>query len=390
MSPRRSKRSQRPPARYRGPSQSQGQVAAAVQHFSQQAESNGPGQQVGQDHRQLQQDVVDQGHQPSGLSQQMAELQVDSDDSDRIESGEDTDSDDEEAPDSDPAQDIQDQDGGQQGDMLELQDRAQPEVPQPVAAGQDQVGWKAIDRLGGWRSFLVECRMLEEVPEQHKGAWANAWCEVLRKVRDAQSSEEKDRALLRLGFLPQALQRKPARGGRVGRQQVAYRYNCLTTLNWAALVTAWEKDREKEAALREERGRSSRVRLVREDRERNELVKVRKEVLALLESGQVSRAMGRVTSNGVGDCSDPDIQRQVRDKFPQRVQPLPDKVLATRPIDSFRDLRGSLLSLDAGVSPGSGGLRNEYLVALGERLDDEGLRLLEEFALAYIGGELPP
>ena len=67
----------------------------------------------------------------------------------------------------------------QQADLLVLQGRAQPEVPQPVAVGHDQVGWKAIDRLGGWSSFLVECRMLEEVPEQHKGAWANAWCEIL-------------------------------------------------------------------------------------------------------------------------------------------------------------------------------------------------------------------
>ena len=78
---------------------------------------------------------------------------------------------------------------------------------------------------------------------------------------------------------------------------------------------------------------------MREDRERNEMVKLRKEVLALLESGQVSRAMGRVTSHGVGDCSDPDIQNQVRDKFPQRVHPLPDHVTKSRPIDSFRDLR---------------------------------------------------
>ena len=96
--------------------------------------------------------------------------------------------------------------------------------------------------------------------------------------------------------MPQALQTKPARGGRAGRQQVAYRYKCLTTLDWAALVAAWEKDRVADSIWREERGRRRRERIVREDRERNEMVKLRKEVLALLESGQVSRAMGKVTS----------------------------------------------------------------------------------------------
>ena len=99
------------------------------------------------------------------------------------------------------------------------------------------------------------------------------------------------------------------------------------------------------------------------------------------DKAQVSRAMGRVTSHGVGDCSDPDIQNQVRDKFPQRVHPLPDHVTKSRPIDSFRDLREKFLSLDRAVS--------RVLAALGERMDDGGIRLLEDFAMAYIGGDLP-
>ena len=57
------------------------------------------------------------------------------------------------------------------GDMLELQGREQPDMPEPVHAGADILdGWKAIDILRGWASFLVESRMLEEIPEEHKGA----------------------------------------------------------------------------------------------------------------------------------------------------------------------------------------------------------------------------
>merc|ERR1719318_311781 len=129
--------------------------------------------------------------------------------------------------------------------------------------------------------------------------------------------------------------------------------------------------------------------MVEAERERKELEIQRREVLSLLQSGMVSKAMNRVTSYGVADCRDQGVQQQVKRKFPAREVPLPDQVSRHKAIDSFRDLRGSLLSLDAGISPGSGGIKNEYLVALGERMEDEGIKLLEQFGLAYIAGELP-
>ena len=42
------------------------------------------------------------------------------------------------------------------------------------------------------------------------------------------------------------------------------------------------------------------------------------------------------------------------------------------------------MALQSDVAPGSGGLRNEFLVALGERMSDE-----EDLGLAYTGPELP-
>ena len=58
--------------------------------------------------------------------------------------------------------------------------------------------------------------MLEEVSEQQKGACVLAWVECLTKWRDADTEEGKETALLWLGFLAQALQRKPLRGGKKG------------------------------------------------------------------------------------------------------------------------------------------------------------------------------
>ena len=56
--------------------------------------------------------------------------------------------------------------------------------------------WEFIHRLGGWESFLVEFQMLEEISEQHKGAWVLAWVECLTKWRDADTEEGKETALL--------------------------------------------------------------------------------------------------------------------------------------------------------------------------------------------------
>ena len=46
--------------------------------------------------------------------------------------------------------------------------------------------------------------------------------------------------------------------------------------------------------------------------------------------------------------------------------------------------------MEPGKSPGCGGMRPEYLTALGDRLDNRGLELLHKFGLAYTAGELPP
>ena len=42
-----------------------------------------------------------------------------------------------------------------------------------------------------------------------------------------------------------------------------------------------------------------------------------------------------------------------------------------------------MLSLEPGTSAGSGGLRPEYLMVLGELMDEEELGLLEEVGVAY-------
>ena len=54
---------------------------------------------------------------------------------------------------------------------------------------------------------------------------------------------ELDQALMWLCFLPQALLRKPVRGGRAGRSLVATRFNNLSQGIWGFLVNKWEEEK---------------------------------------------------------------------------------------------------------------------------------------------------
>ena len=228
--------------------------------------------------------------------------------------------------------------------------------------------------------------MLEEVPEQHKGAWCIAWSTSLRRWREAASEYDKETALLWILFWAQCLQRKPSRGGRQGRVEIANRYNCVLEEDWSGLVERWLKDKLKRKEKSDRRGTFSRR---SDDHEQKEIAKQRRTVISLIEAGQLGKAMGRVTSFGLGDIRDQAVKNQLVEKFPPRQRPLPDSVPNLKPIDSFRNLRGSLLSLSPGTAAGAGGIRNEYLVALGEKLEDQELRHFEEFGLAYSAGELP-
>ena len=111
-----------------------------------------------------------------------------------------------------------------EGEQLLLGPRVHPTVPPP---GEVAPGWQAIDSLGSWDSFFCKFPVLQEVPEQHKGAWAQAWGER------AETELETTRALMWLGFLAQALLRKPTRGGRAGRREVAKRFLCVNEGTWS-------------------------------------------------------------------------------------------------------------------------------------------------------------
>ena len=265
-------------------------------------------------------------------------------------------------------------------DVFLLGGRAQATIPPGRAGGREDQGRKAILRLGAKAAFLVQFTMLQDVDDQNKGVWCKAVCEVLKLWRAAECQEDRDCALMWFGFLPQCLQRKPSRGGKVGRAQVAYRYACVVEDKWEKLVELWEDDMSRQEDRRREK---------RTETEEERMPKQRREVLGYIHAGQIGRGMRRVTSNGVANAHDPQVKEQLRRKFPVREENMPASVPKVNPIESFSSLRESLLSLEPGKSPGSGGMRPEYLQVLGERMEDEEIALLEQFALTYTSGAHP-
>ena len=97
---------------------------------------------------------------------------------------------------------------------------------------------------------------------------------------------------------------------------------------------------------------------------------------------QVSKAANRIVSHGMTNHSDPNVREQLRAKLPPRKRSIPYSTVKVSTIVSFNDLLSMLLALSVAVAPDSRGLRNEFLVALGERMDNQEMKLLERLGMA--------
>jgi len=141
----------------------------------------------------------------------------------------------------------EDEEGDDEGYDSFIEERSRPEIPQPdltVARVPDSDGWGLIARLGPLSSFLTSFPVLQEVPEQHHQAWVAAMAEVLRRWKASTTEEETTVTLSWFLFLAQSLLRRPSRGGRAGRKEVARRFTCTTKGDWGSLVEIWERGKE--------------------------------------------------------------------------------------------------------------------------------------------------
>ena len=108
---------------------------------------------------------------------------------------------------------------------------------------------------------------------------------------------------------------------------------------------------------------------------------VKLEVLTLVASSQVSKAMKRISSHGMASMQDEQIKAQMAAKYPERSTAFPARVVKGRTVEHLRGLRENFLNMSKrrGKAPGTGGLRGEFLQVLGELLGDEHMGMLEDF-----------
>ena len=268
-------------------------------------------------------------------------------------------------------------------DQVPLADWIYPPVPGPHPGPviEDALGWNMIDLWGVWDCVLCEFPTMHNIPRVYREGWASAMEKILRVIESAEEGLELERGLKWFLILPKALFRQGRRGGKAGKGLVARRMNLLVREDWGGLLTLLDRD------CRRARMEKQRERQVVQP---GQMEKDRKNALLLLSRAHVSKAVRTITSYGIGDMSDPDILQQMEQKYPDRGIPLPDSVSRGQCIDNLRGLSDVLLGLQGGVSPGTGGMRNEYLTCLAETWGEQQMTLLEDFGMRYLNGQLPP
>ena len=166
--------------------------------------------------------------------------------------------------------------------------------------------------------------------------------------------------------------------------------NCLVRDDWGSLLVLLSKDLE--TAEKEDRGpRRQAARREENERMAEEKAKDRKRrnALSLLSRGLISKAVRTINSYGIGDMEDQAVKNQMAAKYPERGIPLPASVPRGQCVDSLYGIKDVLIGLEGGMSPGTGGLRPEYLTCLAEVWSQEDMAKLEEFGMRYLNGQLP-
>ena len=84
------------------------------------------------------------------------------------------------------------------------------------------------------------------------------------------------------------------------------------------MVERWQRDKQKReekfAARRDRQDKNS------EEYEQKKLAKQRRTVVGLIEAGQLSKAMGRVTSFGLGNIREQAVKNQLLEKFSSKAE----------------------------------------------------------------------
>ena len=84
-----------------------------------------------------------------------------------------------------------------------------------------------------------------------------------------------------------------------------------------------------------------------------------------------------------------EVRLQMASKYPDRAKELPAQVIKGRAVMNLKGLREGLTKLTRKRAPGTGGLRPEFLIVVGRKMDAQHMNLLESWGERFIQGEMP-
>ena len=276
---------------------------------------------------------------------------------------------------------------GGEREVMNLGPWLDPEVPLPAAIPGTASSWDRVKELGGWECGLSPFPAMKNVPGAFREKWGRLMSMLVRRVLEADTEEATTTALLWFLVAPQAWLRQSGRGGKKGQDHAALarRFDAIIEEDWGSVLGQLIADKE-EVARKEGRGKGRPKEVTESEAKERE----REEVLHLMSRGQVGRAARRISSNGVASMDDPETKAALRKKYKPRSRDLPQNVSQGKCVDSLAGLREFMLSLEQGVSPGTGGMRNEYIICLAEVWGPEEMAMMEEFGMRYLTAQLPP
>ena len=143
----------------------------------------------------------------------------------------------------------------------------------------------------------------------------------------------------------------------------------------------WERD---VARAREREARRSSGGQIRQQGREEEEERRKKEAVPLVCQGQIGKCVSRINSFGVASMEEEEVRQQMASKYPARGRELPRQVVKGRAVPNLKGLREGLTKLARRRAPGTGGLRPEFLIVVGERMDAQHMRLLEAWGERFL------
>ena len=109
----------------------------------------------------------------------------------------------------------------------------------------------------------------------------------------------------------------------------------------------------------------------------------------LIVKNQISRAVNRINGHGVAPLETVKDVNKIKEKYPPRKHEIRMDINKQTPVDNYKGMVNRLTKLRKGASPGSGGMRPEFIISWSKEFNEVQTANLEHFAFKHTSGSFP-